>query len=89
MDIFFNDQLIVGHMTEQGGYGLEFDDPRRFLDARTVSAKIREWRESVGKPVTKQVGGRVDTTDTELGLNASDPQLSSKLPSDYNPPRRD
>ena len=57
-----------------------FDDSRRFLDARTVGAKIREWRESVGRPVEKLVGGRVDVTDQELGLNYDDPQLKSKLP---------
>ena len=71
--------LIIGHQTEEGGFGLDADDPRRMLDARTVSAKIREWRESVGRPVTEQVGGRVDTTEAELGLNPSDPQLKSKL----------
>ena len=88
LDLFFNDKLIVGHMTGEGGYGLEFDDPRRFLDARTVSAKIREWRETVGRPVVKQVGGRVDTTDTELGLNPDDPQLQSKLPPGSRAPRQ-
>ena len=71
-------------MTTEGGYGLGFDDPRRFLDARTVTAKIREWREAVGRPVEKMVGGRVDTTDRELGLNYDDPQLQSKRPSDHS-----
>lgn len=88
MDLFFNDKLIVGHMTKEGGYGLAFDDPRRFLDARTVAAKIREWRESVGRPVTKIVGGRVDTSETDLGLNPEDPQLKSRLPTDHKPARR-
>ena len=67
-------------MTTEAGFGLGHDDTRRFLDARTVTAKIREWRESVGRPVLKQVGGRVDVTDDELGLNPNDPQLQSKLP---------
>ena len=49
------------------------------LDARTVSAKSSEWRESVGRPVTEQVGGRIDTTEADLGLNPDDPQLKSKL----------
>ena len=71
-------------MTTEGGYGLGFDDPRRFLDARTVTANIREWREAVGRPVEKMVGGRVDTTDQELGLNYDDPQLQSKRPSDHS-----
>ena len=89
LDLFFDDKLIIGHMTPEGGYGLGFDDPRRFLDARTVTAKIREWRESVGRPVEKMVGGRVDTTDQELGLNYDDPQFKSKLPSGQKPSRRD
>lgn len=80
MDLFFNDELIVGHMTEKGGYGLEFDDPRRFLDPRTVTAKIREWRVSVGRPVTKGVGGRSDVSEDQLGINPNDTQLKSKLP---------
>ena len=70
---------MIGHQTREGGLGLGADDPRRFLDARTVSAKIREWRESTGRPVTQQVGGRVDITEAELGLNPDDPQLKSKL----------
>ena len=78
LDLFFNDKLVIGHQTEDGGLGLGADDPRRFLDARTVTALIREWRESVGRPVTEQVGGRVDTTEDGLGLNPDDPQLKSK-----------
>ena len=39
---------------------------------------IREWRESVGRPVTEPVGGRVDTTEDDLDLNPDDPQLKSK-----------
>ena len=39
---------------------------------------IREWRESIGRPVMEQVGGRVDTTEADLGLNPDDPQLKSK-----------
>ena len=78
MDLFFNDKLVIGHQTEEGGLGLGADDPRRFLDARTVTALIREWRESVGRPVTEQVGGRVDTTEDDLDLNPDDPQLKSK-----------
>lgn len=80
MDIFFNDQLIIGHMTEEGGYGLGFDDSRRFLDARTIIAKIREWRATVGRPVEEGVGGRPDIAEADLGLNPDDPQLKSKLP---------
>lgn len=80
LDLFFNDELIVGHMTEEGGYGLDFDDPRRFLDARSVTAKIREWRASVDRPVTKGVGGRSDVSEDQLNLNPDDPQLKSKLP---------
>jgi hypothetical protein len=83
LDLFFNDELIIGHLTPEGGYGLGADDPRRFLDSRTVSAKIREWRESIGRPVKKMVGGRIDTTEEELGFNYDDPQLKSKLPSDH------
>ena len=79
LDLYFNDKLIIGHQTPEGGFGLGPDDPRRFLDARTVSAKIREWRETVGKPVTDQVGGRVDIREEDLGLNPDDPQLKSKL----------
>ena len=78
MDLFFNDELVIGHQTEEGGLGLGADDPRRFLDARTVTARIREWRESVGRPVTLQVGGRVDVSEDDLGLDPNDPQLSSK-----------
>ena len=80
LDLYFNDKLIIGHQTLEGGVGLGPDDPRRLLDARTVTAKIREWRETVGKPVTLQVGGRVDTSEDDLGLNPDDPQLKSKLP---------
>ena len=69
---------MIGHQTEEGGLGLGDDDPRRFLDARTVTALIREWRESVGRPVTDQVGGRVDVAEADLGLNLDDPQLKSK-----------
>lgn len=79
LNLYFNDELIIGHQTPEGGFGLGPDDPRRFLDARTVSAKIREWRASVGKPVTKRVGGRVDADEADLGLDPSDPQLKSKL----------
>ena len=79
LDLFFNDALVIGHQTPEGGFGLGDDDPRRFLDARTVSAKIREWRESAGRPVKQRVGGRVDTTEADLGLNPDDPQLKSKL----------
>ena len=78
MDLFFNDELVIGHQTEEGGLGLGADDPRRFLDARTVTARIREWRKSVGRPVTQQVGGRVDVSEDDLGLDPNDPQLSSK-----------
>ena len=74
-----NDKLVIGHQTPEGGLGLGPDDPRRFLDARTVSAKIRDWREAVGKPVTRQVGGRVDKSEDDLGLDPADPQLKSKL----------
>ena len=80
LDLYFNDKLVIGHQTPEGGVGLGPDDPRRLLDARTVTAKIREWRETVGKPVTQQVGGRVDTSEDDLGLNPDDPQLASKLP---------
>ena len=79
LDLYFNDELIIGHQTPEGGFGLGPDDPRRFLDARTVTAKIREWRASVGKPVTQQAGGRVDTDEADLGLDPDDPQLKSKL----------
>ena len=80
LDLYLNDKLVIGHQTPEGGLGLAPDDPRRFLDARTVSAKIREWREAVGKPVTQQVGGRVDKSEADLGLDPTDPQLKSKLP---------
>ena len=79
LDLYFNDTLVIGHQTPEGGHGLGPDDPRRFLDARTVMAKISEWRETVGKPVTQQVGSRVDTSEADLGLNPDDPQLRSRL----------
>jgi hypothetical protein len=87
LDLYFNDNLTIGHTTTEGGHGLGRDDPRRFLDAKTVSAKIRDWRESVGRPVTQQVGGRVDASEADLHLNRDDPQLEStrsKYPSQDN-----
>ena len=75
-------------MTEEGGFGLGADDANRFLDARTVTAKIRDWREKVGRPVEKAIGGRVDVVDEDLGLNPNDPQLQSKLPPNHIPSSR-
>ena len=75
LDLFFNDQLIIGHMTPEAGFGI-------------VTAKIRDWRATVGRPVEKAIGGRVDVTDEDLGLNPNDPQLQSKLPPDHTPSSR-
>ncbi len=88
LDLFFNDELIIGHMTPEAGFGLGADDANRFLDARIVTAKIRDWRATVGRPVEKAIGGRVDVTDEDLGLNPNDPQLQSKLPPDHTPSSR-
>ena len=44
-----------------------------------MTTKIREWRATVGRPVKRQVGGRVDTDEADLGLNPDDPQLKSTL----------
>ncbi len=76
MDLFFNDEMVINHKDtlDQGT-----DDIRRMIDARTVTALIKEWRKKVGRPVTKSVGSRVDVNDNELGLNYDDPQLARKV----------
>ena len=76
MDLFFNDEMVINH---KDTLDLGTDDIRRMIDARTVTALIKEWREKVGRPVTKAVGSRVDVNDDELGLNYDDPQLASKV----------
>ena len=76
MDLFFNDELVIDH---KDTLDLGTDDVRRMIDARTVTALIKEWREKVGRPVTKSVGSRVDVNDGELGLNYEDPQLARKI----------
>ena len=76
MDLFFNDAMVINH---KDSLDLGTDDIRRMIDARTVTALIKEWRKEVGRPVTKGVGSRVDVNDDELGLNYDDPQLASKV----------
>ena len=76
MDLFFNDELVIDH---KDTLDLGTDDVRRMIDARTVTALIKEWRKKVGRPVTKSVGSRVDVNDGELGLNYEDPQLARKI----------
>jgi len=76
LDLFFNDEMVINH---KDTLDLGTDDIRRMIDARTVTALIKEWRKKVGRPVTKAVGSRVDVNDDELGLNYEDPQLASKV----------
>ncbi len=76
MDLFFNDEMVINH---KDSLDLGTDDMRRMIDARTVTALIKEWRKKVGRPVTKGVGSRVDVNDDELGLNYEDPQLARKI----------
>ena len=57
------------------------DPAARFLDAREVGQMVKDWRAKIGRPVTKSVGGQVDISEDELGLNPDDPQLARKGPS--------
>ena len=77
MDLFFNDEMVIDH---KDTLDLGTDDVRRMIDARTVTALIKEWRKKVGRPVTKSTGSRVDVNDEDLNLNLeSDPQLARKI----------
>ena len=79
MDLFFNDEMVIDH---KDTLDLGTDDVRRMIDARTVTALIKDWRKKVGRPVTKGVGSRVDVSDADLGLNYNDPQLARKISTD-------
>jgi len=78
-NVYFNGVKVIDHMDPER-QSMDPDDPRRTFDARTMMALVREWREGVGRPVTKRTGARVDKADQDIGVNFEDPQFSKTRP---------